>query len=381
MRTAEIARATMFALLAPAAAGGALALAPLVPFFGFVSWRPSLALPALRKPPLYLLLLAAFIVWMAVTMLWGPENGRPAALQLAVTSAGGLMFVRAAYADADALRLTRAGVLAALTVLAILLSIEAAAGMPMNHAANPGNQDWQIAGNPGRGVVVLLCLLWGALALLASRRAWLFCVAMLAAGGMLALQFGQSANIFAFAAGAAAFAGGWLAPRIAIWATSGGVAAWLLLAPFLSPLVTTRAALELPYSWANRIEIWRYVSAQVLERPLFGWGLGAARADEETIIVFGRRVSAIPVHPHSGSLQIWLETGGVGAILAAAAIMAGGWALARAWGRYRPGAAAACGSMAAIGIIANVSFGIWQSWWHAAMLIAAAAVAGLARRA
>ena len=57
----------------------------------------------------------------------------------------------------------------------------------------------------------------------------------------------------------------------------------------------------------------------------------------------------IPLHPHSGSLQIWYETGAVGAVLAALALLAGGWALARAFKDNRLGAAAAAASLATLG--------------------------------
>ena len=86
----------------------------------------------------------------------------------------------------------------------------------------------------------------------------------------------------------------------------------------------------------------------------------------------------IPLHPHSGSLQIWLETGAVGAALGALALVIGGVAMSRALAHRRAAAGAACATLVSFGFIANVSYGIWQEWWVATALIAAAAVSALA---
>jgi O-antigen ligase len=373
-RVGPFARAAVFALLPAASAGGGLALAPLLGAAGAASVRPSLLRADLARPPLWLILLALFTAWMAFSALWSPFGDAIQALKFAVTVACGLLFARAAAADA---RLTLAAGAAAIIVLAALLAVEAIWNMPLNRAANPGLLDWQIAGNPGRGAAVLTCLIWAGVGLLFARDAWALGIAALIGAGVLASQFGQSANIAAFATGAGAFALGYVAPRIALLLTSAALGIWLLIAPFAAPLLIQFAPAELPYSWAARLEIWRYVAARIVERAWFGHGLDASRVDDGVIVVQGRSVGAIPLHPHSASLHIWFETGAIGALLAAGCLIAGGWALARALRHNRAGAAAACGALAAIGVIANLSFGAWQEWWNAAILIAAGLVAAL----
>ncbi|MCR6644475.1 MAG: O-antigen ligase family protein [Terricaulis sp.] len=265
-------------------------------------------------------------------------------------------------------------------MLAGLLAIEAIWDMPLNRAANPDvEHTWQLTGNPGRGAAVLAVLVWAGAAWLWIEKHRAIAIIALIGAGALSSQFGQAANLAAFAAGAAAFALGLASPRVAIIAMGAALAGWLVLAPFATPALLGLADPDaLPYSWAARIEIWRYVSAGILEQPWIGHGLDASRVDEGVIVVQGQSVSAIPLHPHSGSLQIWFETGAVGAILAAAGVLAGALALAKALRATPPAAAAAAATIAAIGVIANVSFGIWQEWWNAAMLIAAAFVAALA---
>jgi len=369
-------RAAMLALLPAASAGGGLALAPLLAAAGAASLRPSLMQGDLARPPLWLLALAAFTAWMAITALWTPYEDGWQALRFAATLAAGLLFARAAAARPH---LTLAAGLAALAVLSGLLAIEAIRDMPLNRAANPGLETWQLAGNPGRGAAVLTALVWAGIGWLTLQgRPRVGLVAMVIAG-VLAAQFGQTANIAAFAAGALAYLVGYIAPRFGLIAVSLSIAAWLAAAPFaLNILLPLTSGLSMPYSWAARIEIWRYVTAQIPENLWLGHGLDASRADPAQIVVQGQTVSAIPLHPHSASLQIWFETGAVGAGLGALCLLLGGVALARALGAKREAAAAACGAMAAIAVIANVSFGAWQEWWAAAILIAAGLVAALA---
>lgn len=371
-----IARVALFALLPPAAAGGGLALAPLLGLAGFASIRPRVLAHDLRRPPIWLILLAAFTAWLALSAHWSPFGSAVQALKFALTVGAGLVFARAASLGPG---LTLAAGVSAALVLAALLAVEALLGMPLNHSANPGMLDWQLAGNPGRGAAVLTLMIWACLGFLMARRlAWAALIAF-AAAGVLASQFGQSANIAAFGAGAIAFLAALAAPRLAILGLGGAIAAWILAAPFLTPLfVQALPSASLPYSWASRLEVWSYVASRIAEQPWIGHGLDASRVDDATIVVQGQTSGAIPLHPHSASLQIWFETGAVGALLASACVLAGALTLSRALAGKPHAAAAACGALAAVGVIANLSFGAWQEWWNAAILIAAALVAALA---
>jgi O-antigen ligase len=262
------------------------------------------------------------------------------------------------------------------------LATEALADMPLNRSNQPGSDTERLLRNPGRGVTVLVALIWGGLgALLLRGGAWRYALAgaFLIATALLSTQFNMSANLLGFTLGLAAFIAALAAPRLTIGLLVGGLALWLLAAPFISPLLSSDPALvaHLPDSWAIRLEIWKFASHEIMENPLFGQGLDSARAYTDTIVVRGETLSALPLHPHSASLQIWLETGLVGALLAAAALITGGVALIRALGSQRIAAAAACGALGAIGLIANVSYGAWQEWWVATALAAAALVAAL----
>ena len=64
--------------------------------------------------------------------------------------------------------------------------------------------------------------------------------------------------------------------------------------------------------------------------------------------------------------------------LAACALAFGGLKLASLLANNRAAAAASCAALLAYGVLANVSFGAWQEWWNATMLLTAATVAAFA---
>jgi O-antigen ligase len=184
----------------------------------------------------------------------------------------------------------------------------------------------------------------------------------------------MNTNTLALAVGVVAFLLGHAAPRIMPIIISSGLALWLLAAPFITAalLPTLRAMESLPMSWRMRLEIWNFAIARIGEQPLIGYGLDGARAYQGQLLdINGFQFPAIPLHPHSFSLHVWLETGAIGAALGALSLIAIGIGVSRGLGRHRGAAAAACGVIAAIGAIWNVSYGAWQEWWVAVPFVAA----------
>jgi O-antigen ligase len=366
------ARAAFFVLLPAVGVGGALGLPVLMCLAGALSLRPSLLRQAVESRPLPLLLMLAFLALSVSSAAWSEFAAGPQALKIAVLSAAGLLL---AAASAEDRRLTRAGAVAAVAVLAALLAIEAIGGLPLNRAAQPDTDVDELGRNVSRAASLLVSLTWGAAAALAARPglAWkLAAGAVLAAGGFISLQFGQFANTLAFAAGLAAFGAAFAKPRTTMALVVGGLALWLVAAPFAIPLLASGIDAEaLPRSWNERVLIWSYVSDRIWEHPLFGHGLDASRA----------HLPAIPVHPHSASLQIWFETGAAGVALAVAFLVLTGRDLMRRFGENRPAAAAAAGTLGAMGVVANLSFNVWAEWWLAAMFVAGGIVGALGRTA
>lgn len=376
-----IAATLLFVLLPPLAAGGAMGLPVLLCVAGVLAVRPSLLAQVFETKAWPLWIGLAFLAWAIASSFWSIQPGHVQAQKLAVLAPLGLIFAAAAGAEPTN-RLVRAASVAAFAVTVALLTVEALWDMPLNRAANPDIPPHEVVRNVNRAAAVVLAMTWAAAGALILEGRQNLARAVMAASALLALPFGLWANLVAFGVGLVAFGVAFGAPRIAVMSVAAGIAGWLIAAPFATPLLLANPRLvdALPMSWAHRVGIWDYVCARILEQPLLGRGLDSARADTALINVRGAEMSAVPLHPHSASLQIWYETGAVGAVLAALAILGCGWAAARAFRHNRPAAAAAAASFTSLGVIANVSFGVWQEWWNATILIAAAMVAALSTR-
>jgi len=379
------AAAAFFLTLPAAATAGAMAMAALQAASGvlatpFRSLRPRSALNWA-----FLLSLVAFVAYVAASALWSPYPNHAQAGRLAGGVICGLLFAAGASADEGGRRLTRAVGAAAVLLLVLMLLGEAFADMPLNRLGQPHTETGLLMRNPARGASVLVCVLWGPIAALAGgsglqRLVWR---AIALGGAIVAFEFDQSANTIGFGLGLVAYLIGYAAPRFAIMSLCGGLAAWLLAAPWviLHAPVPPNVLAKLPDSWAIRTEIWHFASTQIAAHPLLGLGLDAARTFPQTAHLRGLTFNLIPLHPHSASLQIWLETGAVGAVLGAICLLVGGAALSSALRHDRFAAAASAAVLGSTGLIANVSYGAWQEWWVATAFASAALVAASRRQA
>jgi O-antigen ligase len=132
-------------------------------------------------------------------------------------------------------------------------------------------------------------------------------------------------------------------------------------------------------SWLHRLKIWSYVSGKIEQKPLKGWGLNSSRHELFQVIdkweVPGvnekapkeiKYTPAISLHPHNMTLQIWLEIGGIGALIMAFIMTCIGRFL---WGNnLTPALKRTLSTVFAITFFfAHLSYGFWQSWWFAAL--------------
>ncbi|MBX3428456.1 MAG: O-antigen ligase family protein [Hyphomonadaceae bacterium] len=382
---ADFARAAFFALLPAVAAGGAMALPVLLSLAGILSLGTGLFRQVLEKRPVGLGILVAWAGWAAVSSLWSPWDG-PTAAKTCTLLALGIPFIAAAAASEKSSALALWAAVAAFLVLSLLLGVEAAFDMPLNHAIQPDVPEGELNRNPSRGLIVLLALVWPIIGWLLAQRVTghaVLAVAIAVICFLLSLQFDQLSTAIGFSFGAFALAIALFLPRLMILATSFGLALWMLIAPFATPILVASPRLleSVPLSWAHRIAIWRYTCARIMERPLFGHGIDAGRTTTDMLVVRGLETRGIPVHPHSASLQVWHDLGLVGAVLAAALLVYGGWRLSRAFAHDRYAGAATTAVLAMFGLMANVGWSLWQEWWMATLLLTAALMGALGARA
>ena len=183
--------------------------------------------------------------------------------------------------------------------------------------------------------------------------------------GIVAIMFGLLASFIIFIFGRRA-------ALLSILLT----AAVSLVLPFgfnvsQSPISQINSVIDLPTSAEHRIGIWKFTSDKVLENPILGWGMNASKnipggksyLFAEDGAQYGR---ALPLHPHNVLLQIWLELGLIGIVLfVTLCVFIIMISVNRLSLRFE--SAMMFGQFITILGISNLSFGMWQAWWLAAI--------------
>ena len=366
---------------------GGLGLSSSVGFIGLLS-LPLLAVPgwrAARAAPLALALSAAAIAWFCITHAWSVHPRPDEVYKLILLTP---LYIAAVYAgvrmgEGEA-RFARPLLLTGALALGVFFAIEALAGLPiavafqgwLHDVTDPEGALGIAMRRLSRGATAFIMLagptgLWFWLKGGYANRA--AALVLLAASAIAASSFGVEANIVALAGGlgAMAFALRW--PRAALQTLLVATALFILASPLIMGalvwLVPDSVAERLPLSWHWRLEIWSYALERIAEKPLLGQGLDAGRALSETVMLRGMEIERMPIHAHHAGLHIWMETGAIGALLAAAALMA----LARSAGRAAlnaPLSAALAFSGAVWLASVMLGYGVWQEWHHGALALA-----------
>lgn len=372
---------TIFCLSAPLfTAAGGLALSPLLAlagvaaFPGWKSWRR-----AGRFDPAGWLFFA-LLIWIGVAQAWSPSPPEQVVLVWAGALLYGAAVLAASELDEPQRRIPRAAMIAMLIGLGVLLLIEVATGAMMTRMTKglePG--DPLVFRNVSRAASVYVVLLGpvAALALLQAPAGRWIAFGLALAGIPIAGSFDMLANLAALVAAGLVFLTALRWPFTTLAATGIAIALWIVLFPFIVSIIgplseAQRAAL--PFSWEWRWETWSYARDLIGQKPIVGWGMDSARSFEETIQMRGYTVDRMPLHPHSSALQLWLETGVIGALLAAGAAAALGAESARRLRDRRWVAAGAASAMMAAAVLSFVSYGVWQEWWWATAYLAVMAL-------
>jgi O-antigen ligase len=341
-------------------------------------WRPGTPQGSVM---LFGLMLAG---WGGLTALWAPEPGRAALL--ALTLAAMMLLAHGTAGAAQGARLMPW------------------IGFGLVFGLIAAFADWQ-SGNALRAAIrglkeVPASLMFGLkpaaslMALLlpmafALPWPWVARIALLTLGaGVLISLPGETARL-ATLAGLGAAVLGLVAPRIGPRLVGAVVAFSILTMPLLVVLIPQIPSASLPPSAVHRLVIWDFAAARIAEKPITGWGLEASRTmpggralpdaatlDRLNITAPAQRdflalahVEVMPLHPHNGALQLWLELGGIGALIGATLTLALGFAASRS-----AAPAVGAGMLASAAVTGMLSFGLWQAWWVASLLLAMVAL-------
>ncbi len=160
-------------------------------------------------------------------------------------------------------------------------------------------------------------------------------------------------------------------PKRGFFLISIAIATAIITAPWVIGALTQGAEYATADSSASyRAAIWQHVIEMIQQRPVQGHGVGVLRTITDRIDtgVFAGELM-VPNHAHNMLVQLWVETGAIGAGLLSLAILAAGWRLSSAQRSIAmmKGAALAGGAFA----IACVSFDLWNDmFWASCGLIA-----------
>jgi hypothetical protein len=381
-------------------------VAPLVMALGVVAafradlWR-EVAFRARRVSLVDPLMLAAlayvvFCTWALAASLWSPASG---ALRLAThptTPALAACALLWAISRMDERRASRLALVFASAIIAALalLSVEAASGGLLRSIAPPVDETplrHKDMTALARGLTAIIPSLFAAAAIAAAlllgrgrrRGAIALAILLFALALCTAICFDIEANVFALIAGGVAASAALLAPIATLRSLLIVFFVFLFGSPFfvLAPVEAAITTLSdaLPASWLYRLAAWQVAAGAAIDCFPLGCGPGYGRIMAESgAVVFVPGVDiplpAIPTHPHSVFLQIWLELGVPGVLLISLAAIGATGALTRA-GHSRTALAAASAAIAAFLVSAAVEASLWQVWRLAALTLAAMGVA------
>jgi exopolysaccharide production protein ExoQ len=320
-----------------------------------------------RLPPVdqqYARIAGGLLAWSGLTLIWAIHPLKAAEKWATVFLMVPLLLIAFAIVKGfspSERRVSRYGILGGVALAILLIGVEIAMGGSFTRLLYPDELFTVELFN--RLPSILLILVWPAAAVLWDR-SYILAAVLLAACLFLGWLLPSEAALAGFAVGLAVFA------------------LCILMAPVMTytliPPDTVRD------SWSNvnpsllhRLQIWDFTSRHIVEKPIIGWGFNAARdipGGDERYLVKDRNGLTIgqgdrlPLHPHNGALQVWLELGAPGALLVAAFL---------ALAAYRAGGIGNRGHRAiALGLLSTIvpiwlfSFGIWQGWWLGVMSLA-----------
>jgi O-antigen ligase len=382
---------------------------PLIAFLGGLAYSPLLLIAALLCLPAgaprmkfryYMIGLLAALEFIAASIRWSPQalnfaeinlDTGNVALHFGVLKVGfGLLWAAILMSAASTLtpmqartvvRVGSAAVLLQLISIAILAIFEKQAlAFFYPGVANPVEGVQNLSRN---GIIMALAapfLIVGLGRSLPFSRALLVEIGVFVAVLAVLLTRGVHGGIVSIAAGLAAVAIVRLFPRHGFRILGALLAFAIVATPLVFGAISRGAVAETATTSAEwRLAIWNRVMEVIRQDPFFGQGHGVLRSMQDKISsgAFEGHLY-VPNHAHNMVLQLWAETGAIGATLVAITVLLVGFRMPqpRTLGVAGFLAAALAGQFMAIAL---VSFDLWNDWWWACAGFLAAFIAVVAR--
>lgn len=337
-----------------------------------IHWRAQRRIPV--PDPRIAIALALLVVWCAIASAWSEDGTRSLVLALrvaAILAAGLALFPIAAALDDAARRRVGQWLVAGFGLSLAVVAVESGLDYPMLRSFKTAEAGAEAVWL-NRGAIALALIVWPVTALLWARSLRWKALALPVALGIASLFLESAAATLGLAAGVVTVLLVFSHRKAGLAVTTAaGVLAFVAM-PFAAREMHGHGwhkADWLAASAQHRIEIWDFSVQRIAERPLLGWGFDGSRHMQALFPGLGgtgRELAAL--HPHSAPLQIVLELGAVGAVIALGTLglialrIDGEAARTRLFGQPLFVAALA---------IASVSHGAWQNWWLALVVSAA----------
>ena len=328
---------------------------------------------------LALIVLIIFAMWATVTLAWTPDpkNAAVKLARLLVLVALGLTYISCIRSSTNE-RVISIALFAGLTLAICFVFIEKIAGAPLYRAFVGGlpTDDWDLFNNRfNRGMTVICLIIWPAARAL-GRIHTPASIALVLSALCLCAYMNSAASLLAFVLGAISYALVWLIPGRQFIAVLGGLTA---MAIFLMPVAINQIPIDLktplvdaslPKSGYHRLLIWNFTNERIDERPVRGWGFYSSRTMPGGTEFAEGKLPSLPLHPHNAALQWRLELGLPGAILGGVLVFLM-FGAARNYTNRADRATTTAMAVTSV-TIALLSYGIWQSWWVAALIFSVA---------
>lgn len=400
----------------------AFVLWPLMGILGGQGYAPLLvlaSLPALfvarpnRRPGVFLLVVAAFLAWAAWTETWSPASrgfitGSLMEGDFAVRSAAlrvTLVALFGALAYAGALRIAEGGAQISARVMLgafavqglVLLGTAMFAGplLQLVYGDDPIRQGEGVQ-NINRNANAFALALPVLAAYLVTRRSLLW---KLAALGLVAVsawcfvKVDTQVGLMGVVTMLLAFLFLSLVPRNGLRWLLWTMAAYIASAPFLIGAIISgleRMGIALPGSFQSRTWSWEVVIGKIREAPFTGHGMQASKTWRETyadhpewlaqLPDFWSAYPVVPGHPHNMALQLWAETGGAGAGLAALGLLVLGSRMPAGDAMRADIRLAFGGVIAVAACLFSFSYSLWNEAFWATLVLVVCGIVLLSKR-
>lgn len=381
-----------FCLIPIIAQAGGLGMAPLAAIIGGSGWLTATKFKAL-KPNSTVFVFFGFLIWAAMTALWSPYDSgglsNPVKLLLGVTIfLGCFSAIRAAYNTRPnqfahfflAINIFMCGL--------IVFDQLSRFGLTFLFDAPKEGEDLfykkvDAVMNVGHAVTIAALFLGPVIAICLKLFRWGFFCALvymllvLCAAHLSALAIGMIAAIAIFIISLAAYK--WPV-RTSSFAIFTAIAS-LIFAPLLG-VISARLpddfVQNLPVSWQHRVAMWEYTEARIWDNLFMGHGFDAVRTFEAvTSIGVYDNLPIVSLHPHNAGLHIWVETGLLGVFIACFCLFLLGRHISAQAAKSRYYAAAMSGFILGATIISATTYGVWQHWWWASLILTASIICAI----